>query len=233
MRGRLWIALGVALGFGVLAPPALARDRTVVELYTSQGCEECWRANVAVSELARRPEVLALTFPVSYWDHLGWKDTFARPEFTARQTIFRRAFGLRTLQTPQVVIDGAAHVSGLDREQLHAVLRGWRRNPPRAADIRIVWDGARVVVKSGRAPTGGAEVWLVRYDPRWVNVAVTRGENRGRNVPHRNVVKQLVRLGPWTGRGRSYALPPIRSGLRDAIIVQAVRDGRILAVEAP
>ena len=76
--------------------PALANDQahpTVVELYQSQGCSSCPPAIANVNVLADRPDVLPLIFAVTYWDQLGWKDTFARPEFTRRQYAFASAGG--------------------------------------------------------------------------------------------------------------------------------------------
>ena len=90
----------------------------------------------------------------------------------------------------------------------------------------------RALVSAGRAPAGGAEVWLVRFDPRVVTVAVTGGPNKGRTVPHRNLVREMVKLGDWEGRARTYPLPQPEAetgGLRAAVLVQAVRDREILA----
>src|SRR5580704_11314455 len=63
----------------------------VVELYTAQGCADCPAANQLVIKLADEPDVIALTFSVDYWDYLGWRDTFARPEFSDRQHAFMKA----------------------------------------------------------------------------------------------------------------------------------------------
>jgi hypothetical protein len=75
-----------------------------------------------------------------------------------------------------------------------------------------------------------AQVWLVRYDPRIVQVPVARGENGGQTLPHRNVVKELVKLGDWSGKPVSYPLPASHdAALRDAVLVQAGSGGAILA----
>jgi len=72
-----------------LVPARAADDRpTVVELFTSQGCGSCVTADAYLHSLAKRDDVIALTFPVTYWDYLGWKDTLARPEFDERQRAF-------------------------------------------------------------------------------------------------------------------------------------------------
>jgi hypothetical protein len=73
-------------------------------------------------------------------------------------------------------------------------------------------------------------VLLVRYDPALVQVPIHRGENAGATLPHRNVVHEVVILGDWDGRARQFMLPaPPRAGLRNAILVQAMRTKQILA----
>lgn len=210
------------------AGPAYAGGPVVVELYTSQACEECWRANALVGGLASRPDVLPLTLPVDYWDYLGWTDTLARPEFADRQRAYGRALKLRGLQTPLVVVDGAEHGSGLQRAWLTGIIRERRSEADAGPRVRFQ-RGGLVRVAGAEAPPGGADVWLMRYDPRVLTVAVTKGPNRGRTVAHRNVVREVVRLGAWRGTGRSYALPERKDGLRSAVLVQAARDGEILA----
>jgi hypothetical protein len=91
----------------------------------------------------------------------------------------------------------------------------------------------RVAIGSGRAPTGGAEVWLVRYDPREQDVEVKDGDNRGHKVVERNVVMQLERLGAWKGHPLLLRLPAApQSGLSTLVLVQGTGGGRILGVAA-
>jgi hypothetical protein len=89
-----WAALSFLL---LLAAPAAAAAKppVVVELYTAQGCASCGAANAFVAKLSERPGVLPLTFPVDYWDYLGWPDTFAKPEFAARQRAYVGPMSLR------------------------------------------------------------------------------------------------------------------------------------------
>src|ERR1043165_7867069 len=94
---------------------ANASDRpapTVVELFTSQGCSSCPPANENLVEISKRPDVLALSFSVTYWDYLGWKDTFDRPEYTDRQVAYEKPLGQQGPYTPQMVINGTATVVG-------------------------------------------------------------------------------------------------------------------------
>ena len=89
-------------------------------------------------------------------------------------------------------------------------------------------------VGSGRRPAGGAEVWLVRYDPREQDVAVKAGDNKGQTIVQKNVVREVRRLGAWKGRATSFRLPPAaEEGLKTVVLVQAAHGGRILGVGQP
>src|SRR5438132_407188 len=103
-------AMGGSSGTAVQA--ASAGQPTVVELFTSQGCSSCPPANANLAVLSERPGVLALSFGVTYWDQLGWKDTFAKPEFTARQVTYETPLNRDGPFTPQIVVDGHADTVG-------------------------------------------------------------------------------------------------------------------------
>lgn len=197
---------------------------TVVELFQSQGCSSCPPAIKNVNALAGRPDVLALTFAVTYWDQLGWKDSFATPAYTQRQWDYAKGLNHSQVWTPQVVVDGRADVVGAKPGQIEGLLA---KVPARTGPDLTVTAG-NIAVGGGNAPAGGADVWLVRYDPRTIEVAIKAGENSGRTLGHRNVVRQLVKLGHWTGRPATLALPPAVAGLSTAVLVQS-SGGPILA----
>jgi hypothetical protein len=103
-------------------------------------------------------------------------------------------------------------------------------NPP---DIHFVGD-TRVYVGSARAPKGGGEVWLVRYDPRAQEVAVKSGDNKGQTIPQKNVVRELKRLGAWRGKPVAFRLPALsEDGLKTVVIVQAGHGGRVIGAGEP
>ncbi|MBQ1543372.1 MAG: DUF1223 domain-containing protein [Caulobacteraceae bacterium] len=214
------------------SPPAMAKAPVVVELYTAQGCSACIKANEAVDALADRSGVLPLTFSVDYWDYLGWKDTFAAPEFSERQRAYAKKLALRDVYTPQVIVDGRFQTAGGHPERVDKLIKDAAKAAADPPDMAFTRAGARIAVGSGPSPKGGAEVWLIRYDPHEQQVEVKRGENRGKTVVHRNVVRQLVKLGPWAGRPRTYAVPEADDdGLAAVVVVQAVKTGRILALK--
>jgi hypothetical protein len=207
---------------------AAARTPVVVELFTAQGCVSCEKSNAFAATLADRADVTALTFNVDYWDYLGWKDTFAQPEFTERQRAYDKRFGLQDVYTPQFVINGEAQASGDKQPEVEDLIRK-ARSAVRAAGPRITprADGTVAVERgSTRRP---AEVWLVRYDPRTQAVQVKEGDNRGQTVSGRNIVRQLADLGVWNGQRRIFHLPAAaEEGLTSLLLIQSPKDGRIL-----
>jgi hypothetical protein len=216
-----------------LPPAAAAKPPVLVELYTAQGCASCGEANAYVAKLAERKDVLALTFPVDYWDYLGWKDTFAQPEFADRQKAYVARLSLREPYTPQVVVDGRAEAPGLKSDRVEKLLAEADHTPRNPPDIEFI-NRRRVDVGSARAPKGGGEVWMIRYDPRERDVAVKSGDNRGQTITHKNVVRQVKRLGVWRGRPAAFRLSESpEEGLKTVVIVQAGRGGRILGVGQP
>ena len=219
----------VLLAALTLATPVIAADPahpTVVELYQSQGCSSCPPADHNLNILAGRADVLALNFAVTYWDQLGWKDTFAKPAFTQRQWDYARAGGRPQVATPQMIVNGRTIVSGGNSPQVVQALRTADRGSTGPA---ISATSGAVTIAGGRA-TATATVWLVRYDPRTIAVAIRAGENGGKTLPHRNIVRDLVPLGSWRGRPVRFAVRPVPDrNWRSAVLVQQRTGGPIIA----
>ena len=226
MRTALLILAAAAAlvlpGNAASSPPA--PQPVVVELFTSQGCSSCPPADAALALVADRGDVIALSFGVTYWDNLGWKDTFARSEFTDRQKAYARRMG-HAPYTPEVVAGGRAGSVGNSKGRIEALIA--KARAPAAASVTA--DRYSVTVSAGVAPRGGADVWLVRYDPRTVQVPVKAGENTGKTLPIRNVVRSLTRLGTWNGASATYRFAIAPGGLDSVVIVQGRDGGPILA----
>jgi hypothetical protein len=227
------MGLGVA-ALGLLASPlrlALAADAahpTVVELFQSQGCSSCPPAEANFGAIADRSDLLALAFEVDYWDRLGWKDTFSKPAWTARQFAYGKAMGHgENVYTPQVVVNGKVEGDGLDASALAGLMSRGDRG---AGGPSVGFSGKAVTVGAGAAPAGDADVWLARYIPRAVEVTIPRGENAGHTLPYKHVVREMVLLGKWRGEAASFSVPgESEPGLAEAAIVQGSGAGLILA----
>jgi hypothetical protein len=211
------------LSMALTAGSTAQAQPVVVELFTSQGCSSCPPANASLAAISNRPDVLALSFGVTYWDYLGWKDTFAKPEFTQRQVSYERGLGHDGPFTPQIVVNGSTDTVGNRLGDVEHLVAESRLSGP-----QISVAGTTVSI-GAVSSSESADVWLVRYEPRTINISVARGENEGVTLPHRNVVRELTRLGSWSGRAASFAIPAAQSGLATAILVQKPHGGAILA----
>ena len=221
----LWAALPI--GLATLTVPGHAADiahPTVVELFQSQGCSSCPPANANLLAIVDRPDVLALSWEVTYWDYLGWTDTFGDRRYTERQWDYARSLHHDDVFTPQIVVNGRTDLVGDRAPELEAAIAQADRGVTGPV-LQLATDHATV----GAAASQG-EVVMVRYDPRLIEVPVQHGENGGRTLPHRNVVREYIRLGAWTGAAQTYTLPAAkRDGLKTAILVQASLGGPVLA----
>jgi hypothetical protein len=211
--------------------------RAVIELFTSQGCSSCPAADRLLGELAKDSSLVAMSLPIDYWDYLGWKDTLAKPKHTARQRAYAQERGDRAVYTPQVVVNGMAHVQGSDKAAIENAIAKTRGLPGTAAvPVQVSVAGGRidVAVAAGSAAHSGGELWLCAL-AKSIPVAIGRGENRGREITYYNVVRRWVKLGEWDGKSRTFSVPLSEVTSDDvnavAVVLQAGdgdRPGRML-----
>jgi hypothetical protein len=215
-----------------LAHAAEAASPVLAELFTSQGCSSCPPADALLGELSKRPDVLALSFHVDYWNGSGWSDPFALHLATLRQRQYAQL--LRSeVYTPQLVIDGRAETVGSDRRRVAALLRQ-PRPATVAATIRQS-DGTMTVQVDGSAAAranSSADILLVTFDPMH-QTPVRGGENGGRYLATYNDVRSLRVIGRWQGEAVSIEVSRDQDevGARAAVIVQS-SDGIIWALTA-
>lgn len=210
------------------ASPPQARP-VVLELFTSQGCSSCPPADALLRELSRtRADVLALSFHVTYWDNLGWRDPYSLDIATRRQRAYAATLP-SDVYTPELVIDGRRGVVGSDRRAVDTAIQGSRPGAAGAPRVTVHRrNGEAVVEIAGDAAAtieSGGFAMLVGYDPEHVT-SVGRGENGGRKLVEANIVRGVEMLGEWQGGARQYrhTLP---QGERIAVLLQD-RDGHII-----
>jgi len=202
--------LGVCAIVAIIRP-AHADPRAVVELFTSQGCSSCPPADNIIGELAKDPSIIALSMPIDYWDYLGWKDTLADARFSARQKAYSQMRGDRDVYTPQVVVNGSAHVVGSDRAGIEGAISATEKaEGVMSVPVSMTLTGRQINVSVAASAKGPAakhgEVWICSIS-KAVPISIGRGENRGREVTYHNVVRNLLKVGDWNGSSGSWTVP--------------------------
>jgi hypothetical protein len=227
------LALLTTIGLGGAA--AAQTQPIVVELFTSQSCSSCPPADALLAELARggREDLLPLSFHVTYWDRLGWRDRFSLAEATNRQrryaeTVVANAYGRGTLYTPQIVVQGRHDAVGSNRNAVRAAIAQAAAAP--RLPIRLAWRGESLALSIPAAP-GSATIWLIGFDREHVT-AIAGGENRGRTLRYSNVVRSLRQAGSWEGQALDLVIAP-PPGERAAVLLQAPSGWILGATVAP
>jgi hypothetical protein len=194
--------LTTAAIFGFAAITNAHARPVVIELFTSQGCSSCPPADAYVGKLSARPDIIALSFHVNYWDDLGWRDRFALTEAVERQNVYARNLHRASVYTPQLIIDGSDD-GGTNTRAVDSALSRDRDGVP----VALALAGGELRVEVGtntHFPPG--EVILVAYLRHAVS-AIGRGENAGRRLEEFNIVRSIRKLGPWRGDNERFSVP--------------------------
>jgi hypothetical protein len=179
----------------------------LVELFTSEGCSSCPPADALLGKLdSTQPvpgtQVIVLSEHVDYWNHDGWKDTYSSSFFTDRQGNYGRRFGLHSVYTPQMVIDGASQLNGSDAAKVTHAIEGARSHfkiPVRISSVSVAKPGAlRVHIEVDALPRDvkarKAEIFIaVALDHAESHVLA--GENKGRDIRHVAVAESMEKVG--------------------------------------
>src|ERR1700726_3695066 len=230
MMRRIALSVALACPGTAMVSAAHSQTRGVVELFTSQGCSSCPPADRILGELAKDPSLIALSMPIDYWDYLGWKDTLADARFSARQKAYSQVRGDREVYTPQVVVNGSAHVIGSDRAGIESAIDTTKKTDGvMSVPVTMTQSGKQINVSVAASSKGPAamhgEVWICSVS-KAVPIEIGRGENRGREVTYHNVVRNLLKVGDWNGSSGSWTVPLeniSREGVDAAVVY--VQDG--------
>jgi hypothetical protein len=200
----IWLAAGYVFASEPQTFESGDTQNTLVELFTSEGCSSCPPAEKWLSGLKSNQElwkkIVPVAFHVDYWDRLGWRDRFARPEFTSRQQHYAGTWGGDSVYTPGFVVNGKEW-------------RGWFGGdvaPTSSAKVGVFrvslgTDGklsARYVSETRHSRGLALNVALLGND---LESNVKRGENSGRKLRHDFVVLDLFKVdmanesNGWTG----------------------------------
>lgn len=209
MTPMLARSLLILAAFAMVAGPlpvAAGETKTVVELFTSQGCSSCPPADKLLGELAKNERVVALSLPVNYWDYLGWRDTLALHAHSMRQKAYAEARGDRQVYTPQVIINGVAQAIGSDRRAIMSAIATAEANRVPAIPVTLKQNGDKIDIVIGAGTGMKAPVFLLTVTSETA-IAIGRGENRGKTVSYYNAVRTWRRLGEWNGTEMLASVP--------------------------
>ena len=170
----------------------------LVELYTSEGCSSCPPADRRLSQFPSRDygleQIVPISLHVDYWDDLGWKEPFAQPQFSERQSWLVHANGHKTVFTPHFFVSGTEVRDW--RADLADELKRVNAQPARAniqVHGEVTGPGALTIAGSATAPASSHPLALfvaVTEDKLVSNVSA--GENRGVTLSHDHVVRQWI-----------------------------------------
>jgi hypothetical protein len=215
----------------MLAVPAHAGDvrvnpKAVVELFTSQGCSSCPKADALFSELGKRDDLIALAWHVDYWDYIGWPDTFGDPANSDRQRAYAESWGSSRIYTPQLIVNGAKGVVGSREKEVSGAIDEAALAVPVALTLSA--DALEVTVGP---QAGGSEavVWLITFKDH-AAVLIERGENAGKTVDYAQIVTGRQMLGIWDPNGGTHLKLLLSELTADGsngavILVQGDKDG--------
>jgi hypothetical protein len=222
------------------------RTPVLVELFTSEGCSSCPPADALLAGFDRSQpisgaEIIVLSEHVDYWDGIGWKDPYSSHEYSERQSAYAAQFGLGTVYTPQMVVDGHFEFVGNDERRASQAIKEAAELPK--APVHLSFgssddDKATVLhVEAGPLPsatgTQSAGVFLAVADNSDQS-PVSGGENAGRTLQHVAVLRKLTRIGTLEASAefsRDINLgfqSKTLGNLRIVVIVQQPEAGRVL-----
>jgi hypothetical protein len=222
LRPQLYFAL---ILFALLGGSAAASDvKAVVELFTSQGCSSCPRADKLLGELASDERLIGLTLAVDYWDYLGWRDTLALHAHTLRQKGYANSRGDRQVYTPQAVVNGSVETIGSDRYAIDRIVAKTASATNLPVPVVLARNGTSITVEVGAGAGPAASIWVLPIISK-SPVTIERGENRGKTITYHNVVRGWTRVGDWKGS-------PVRLTLAVSDLAQSGADTAAVLVQS-
>ncbi len=181
----------------------------VLELFTSEGCSSCPPADRLLMETAQDYQsslpLFVLGFHVDYWNYIGWDDPYSKTDFSERQRNYAK-FLNSSVYTPQLIVNGEDELVGSNRPKLEAALTK-ALNKAAISKIEIIESNIKtdgklnIAYQLSNVPQKSyLNVAIVEND---LKSDVKKGENKGKQLNHTNVVREFstykVPEGDFTG----------------------------------
>lgn len=193
----------------------------VIELFTSQSCSSCPPADKNLTKLAESPNVIALGFHVTYWDHLHWKDTLSHQFATDRQRAYSRYAAKSRVYTPQMIVNGTREFVGSRGGDIDSALKS-----AQAVELikATVSDDNILTIDLPAIKNDAYTLWVagVKHE---TTQNIGSGENSGKTVTYTNAVIEYASGGSWDGNANTRQLEGFDNKEIDAYIVIAQKSG--------
>lgn len=167
----------------------------VVELFTSEGCSSCPSADAVIEKLNKEitdKPIYILAYHVDYWDRSGWKDAFSSADYSKRQNEYTTWLKLKSLYTPQVVVNGKTQFVGSQEGTLRSVIQGDLKSDSKVTlKLDHATLGANKISVDYHSSEGRNVQLVTALVQPYAQVKVKSGENGGRTLSHVQIVRQL------------------------------------------
>ncbi len=185
-----------------------ANGIAVLELYTSEGCSSCPPADDILRGVVNQENVFALAFHVTYWNRLGWKDSFSQKAFDERQYAYSSRFQKDGVYTPQLVVNGTEEFVGSRKSQTDNAIKKALATPAvTQIDLSKTLIDNKIAIHyslSGDIVNAVLNFAVVESN---FTTKVMRGENEGRILKQDNVVREFQTLEVKNSVGMQNILP--------------------------
>ena len=228
---RSFSVLSAVAAAALFVAPATAAElrlhpKAVLELFTSQGCSSCPKADLRFGDLSKQTDLITLAYHVDYWDYIGWTDTFGRKENSDLQKAYAASWKSSRIYTPQLIVNGQKGVVGSRDKDVTEALGA----ATLALPVEIVVGDKMIDVTVGAGASGAqAMVWLVTFKDH-AQVQIDRGENAGRTMDYTQIVTGRQMLGMWDPANGTHLKLPLSELTNDGsngavILVQTETKG--------
>jgi len=193
----------------------------IIELFTSQGCSSCPSADKLLSELSEKENVLALSFHVSYWNYLGWKDPYSSEQFTERQRTYAKKLHLNSIYTPQMIVNGTDEFVGSSRVKAEVAIK--QATSTQEVQLQMTSNKENAIVVNYKLTGSTENEWFnIALVEKHVKNEVPRGENQGKVLEHDNVVRVFKILEAKKSGSITITLPE-KSNMQNAMVIAYIQ----------
>lgn len=201
----------------------------VIELFSSQACTYCPAADAYMADLLKQEGVIGLSCHIDYFD--VQHGSFSKKFCTARQKDYAAKMKLKSVYTPQMVINGHMDAIGYEPGKVSISILRARSEKMAEIVIRPLDGGAfAYAVPPWVANTGDITLWVAMFDkPHTITVA--EGGNRGKKLTYHNIVNALTDIGTWDGTPNEKTITPVMNAgaAGFALLAQEKTTGKIVA----